>query len=92
MIYYIKCDWHEGPKEETIGIMDMREGAFYFFMFCLFSCVFVELMSNLWALVCVLHGMPTPISRTKFYFQDSFLLRRWGWCEEIGNALVGGQG
>jgi hypothetical protein len=60
MIYCIECDWQKMPKEETIGIMDIR-GATFYFMFFYFSYVFV--VYNLWVLVCVLHGMLLPISR-----------------------------
>ncbi len=72
------------PKEETIGIMDVKGGAFYFFMFCYFSCVFF--VCNLWVLVCVFHGMPTPRSRTcngdlfsGFSFIVKMRMRRRDW-------------
>ncbi len=90
MIYYIEYDWQKVPKEETVGIMGVKGATFYFLMFCYFICVFV--IYNLWVLVCVLSGMPTPCSwiGDGVWFPTSLLLWRWRWCEKVANALGGG--
>ncbi len=91
MIYY----WMwlaEVPKEDIVGIRDVRRSFFYFLMFCYFSCVFI--VCSLWILVCVLHGMSTPISRTNngtLFLEFSFIVKMrmrrrdwqcvWWWME-----------
>ncbi len=72
--------------------MNIRGAAFYFLMFSYFSFVFV--VCRLWVLVCVIHGMLVPKSKTSdgalflrfFYIVKTTMMRRdwqctWWWME-----------
>ncbi len=81
------------PKEETIGIMDVKGDAFYLFMFCYFFLVFLLFVAyEFWFVFFMEYQRPDQEVVMELCFQDSFLLWKWGWGKNIDNALGGGHG